>query len=87
MDRRDKTEKNTIAGADSDAQYICVLPCGGADQDPCPLPGNRYTEVGKGGCRGNGGTNDLVNSRSVKDSSRWRARRSATPTRTVWATR
>ena len=64
-----KTEKNTIAGADSDAQYICVLPCGGADQDPCPLPGNRYTEVGKGGCRGNGGTNDLVNSRSVKDSS------------------
>ena len=56
MDCRDEDGEEHDRRRRPDAQYICV-PCGGADQDPW-LPGNRYTEVGKGGCRGNGGTND-----------------------------
>ena len=54
-----------IVGTDGDSQHLCVLSCGGADQDPCGLPGARYHEVGTGGCRGNGGTLDKVNSRSA----------------------
>ena len=54
-----------IVGTDGDSQHLCVLSCGGADQDRCALPGARYHEVGTGGCRGNGGTLDKVNSRSA----------------------
>ena len=50
-------------------EYICVLPCGTghttltATFDACTL-GARYHEVGtSGGCRGNGGSNDRINSK------------------------
>ena len=58
------TASNTLANA-----YICVLPCGTGHTtltttfDACTL-GARYHEVGtSGGCRGNGGSNDRVNSK------------------------
>ena len=68
------TEITTIDGSNTNTQYICVRPCGtttsptNANGSPNPNPAcpigeasGRYSLVGNGGCRGNGGSSDHVN--------------------------
>jgi len=70
---------HAIDTAKPNIEYICLTPCGDTParqhttthaaclKDATHGHGSRYHYVGSGGCRGNGGRNDFVNSKGAKN--------------------